>query len=180
MWLLRRSCSFKGWRARRVEDGVVLAQKGWEHRRCALISCNGRPSFCGNAQEHTHNLQVKQPPRLALDGLAPCVQWRTTTIGPVGGDRIETVSHGEDPRPQENLLGLEAARIATAIVPLVMCENDLGGICQKRDALDEFKSDPNVLLHEGPLICSQRPGLEKNAVGDPELSDIVQIGSPGE
>jgi hypothetical protein len=86
----------------------------------AVVRC-----FCGNAQEHTHNLQVKQPPRLALDGLAPCVQWGTTTIGPVRGDSIETVSHGEDPRPQQNLLGLEAARIATAIVPLVMRKSEM-------------------------------------------------------
>src|SRR5467141_2532320 len=61
-----------------------------------------------------------------------------------------------------------------------MREDDLGGVCKKRDALDEFKSDLNVPLHEGSLICSQRPWLKKNAIGDSELSDIVQIGSPGE
>ncbi len=62
---------------------------------------------------------------------------------------------------------------------IMVSENDLGGICKKRDALDEFKSDLNVLLHDGPLICSQRPRFKKNAVGYSELSDIVQIGSPG-
>jgi len=36
-----------------------------------------------------------------------------------------------------------------------------------------------MLLHLAPFIRSQRPGLKQNTVGDPELSDIMQIGSPG-
>src|SRR4029077_1113056 len=76
--------------------------------------------------------------------------------------------------------GLEAAWITTAIVPLMMRENDLGSIYKKRDALHEFKSDLNMPLHKGPLIRSQRPRFKQNVVGNPELSDIVQVGSPGE
>jgi hypothetical protein len=69
---------------------------GWERSHLALISCNPRPSFGGNAQEQTHDLRVKQPPRLALNRLASRVEWGSTTIGPVGGNGIETIRHSED------------------------------------------------------------------------------------
>src|SRR5580692_3626487 len=52
---------------------LPLTEPGREHSGLALISCTGRPSYWGNAQEHAYDLRVKQPARLALNRLASCV-----------------------------------------------------------------------------------------------------------
>jgi len=91
------------------------------------MSCDRRPNVFGNVQEDVHDLWIKLTTREATDRFSRGLERRSTSIGPVGCDGIESVRNGEYPRAQKNLFPLEDARVASASVLLVVHENDFGG-----------------------------------------------------
>src|SRR5438445_996891 len=124
-------------------------------------------------------MRVELTTRKMANRLARRLKRGGATIGPVGGDGIQRVCYGKDARAQKNFFSFEAARIAAAVGALVMREDNLGDVRKKGDVLDEVEPDLYVPLHQSALVCSERTRLEQDAVGDSELSDIMQISATG-
>jgi len=81
-------------------------------------------------------------------------------IGPVGSDRIERIRDCEYPSTDGNLLRLQTTQITAAIVALVMSADQLGGIGEKWDLLDQIVC--SVLGR--PTRIGTGEGLEVDAV----------------
>src|ERR1700674_1959854 len=143
-----------------VKHGPTPAQFGWERSNLPLISCDRRPSLFGNAQERVDDLWVKLTTGQVADRFACGLERRSTPIGPVGCDGIESIRYGKDPGAQKNFSSLEAAWIAPALVALVVHDKDFGCVCKKRDVLDEVEPDLHMLLHKFPLVRGERSRLE--------------------
>jgi len=93
------------------------------------------------------------------DGLAAGLRGRGVTAG----DRVALMASN---RP-EFVVALHAIwRLAAAVVPLVVCQDDLGGVRKKGDIFHEVEPDLNVLLHELPLFRVERSRFEQDAVVD--------------
>src|SRR6185503_21259978 len=62
---------------------------------------------------------------------------------------------------------------------LVMGADDLDPTAlDERDVADEAVPDQRVLLDDAPLDAVERPRLEEDAVGDPDLPDVVEQEAP--
>jgi hypothetical protein len=142
-----------------------------------LISCNRRPNVFADIQEYVYNLWVKLTSGKVADRITSGLERRSTPVGSVGCNGIESVRYGEDSRAGKNLLSFEPTRIAFAVESLVVHENDFRRVSEKRDVLDDIESDLHMLLHEIPLALGERSRLEQNPIGDSEFPDIVQISS---
>ena len=96
-------------------------------------------------------------------------------IGTIGGQRIESVGHGDNPRQQRNLISLKAIRIAAAVESFVM----------KFDAWEHFRKLGNgsqkigalcgMGLHDLKFFCIQRARLLEDAVFDADLAHVVEL-----
>src|SRR5207245_6453800 len=120
-------------------------------------------------------MRVELTTRKMANRLARRLKRGGATIGPVGGDGIQRVRYGKQPRAQKNFFSFEAARIAAAVGALVMREDNLGDVRKKGDVLDEAEPDLYVPLQQSALVCSERTRLEQVALGASELFDIMQM-----
>src|SRR5262245_28082667 len=89
----------------------------------------------GNGDKCTHDLWVETGPSLPLNEFDcfPNRQW--ISIGSLGCQRIERISHSEDPGAQWNLITLESVRIAAAVISFMMIPNDWDDGIMKADWL---------------------------------------------
>src|SRR5277367_676859 len=124
-------------------------------------------------------MRLELAPRTLKDCLAPDLEGGSTAVGPGGGNSVETIRHGEDARTREDFVSLKAARIATAVVALVMHENDFCRAGEKGVVLDEIEANLHMPLHKFSFVLCKRTWLKQNAVRDSELSDVMQIGPSG-
>ena len=95
-------------------------------------------------------------------------------IGPVGGHGFVGVYNGEYAGAQRNLFALQAAGVAAAVVALVVSVDNLRGVAQEVDLVDDLVAQLRVTLHLHPIGVVQRSGLGEDGVGDTDLADIVE------
>jgi hypothetical protein len=60
----------------------------------------------------------------------------------------------------------------------MMAAHDLADPIERRQSAAQLVTDGRVPLHFGALGRGQRPCLEKDGVGDPDLPDVVQESTP--
>ena len=108
-----------------------------------------------------------------LDGLLDAARG---AIDAVGREGVERVGDGGDAPGQRDLLAREAARVAGAVVALVMGERDLGRGVEQLDARAGQHRVPEgrVRLELAPLARGERPGLAGDRVRDRGHADVVQ------
>ena len=160
------------------EDGSLVVLDSTQSaymtsRSLALIFGDGCPSDFRNVQKHASHLRVEMSPAKLTNSFFREFERSSALIRPLGGDGVQSVSNGENPRAQENCLSLEAARVAAAVKPLMVHEDNFGGIREKRDVLDQLEPDLRMLLHELPFFGGQRSRLEQDAVGHAKFSNVV-------
>src|SRR5215469_6921337 len=61
-----------------------------------------------------------------------------------------------------------------------MHQNNFCGVGKKGDVLDQVEPDLRMPLHDLTFFCSERSLFQKNAIGDAELSDVMQVSASGE
>src|SRR5919204_3564287 len=83
------------------------------------------------------------------------------------------VGYGQDSRLQRNLLALQALRVAAAVRALVVSEDPAAEVAELRPR-EEAGGDLRGGAHLRPLVVVEWPGLVEDAVGDPDLADVVQ------
>ena len=114
------------------------------------------------------------------DDFAACLEGGGAAVRPVRGDGIERVGDSENTGAGEDFITFQATGIAAAVVALVMGQDDFSGIGKKGNIRNQIEAYLHVALHENSFVVGKWPWLEKDAVGDSELSNIVQIGSSGQ
>src|SRR5271163_4619140 len=129
-----------------------------------MVPGDSWPCCLRYAQKGVDHLRVELGTRTFADDLDARLEGGSPAIGPVGGDGIERVGHGEDSGAWKDFIALEAAGIALAIVPLVMSKHEFGRVGEKGNVCNQIEADLNVPLHEFSFIQRERPGLEENAV----------------
>ena len=102
------------------------------------------------------------------------VRGHRRAVGVAGGHHVVGVGDGDDPRELRDFLALEAARIAFAVDPLVVGEDDVGDRAVAVQRGDDAGALLRVALDQHPVLVGERHvGLE-DAVGEDELADVVQ------
>ena len=95
-------------------------------------------------------------------------------VGVARGHHVVGVGDGDDPRQLGDLVAGEAARIALAVDPLVVGEDDLGDRAVAVERGDDAGALLRVAADQHPVLVGERHvGLE-DAVGEDELADVVQ------
>ena len=64
--------------------------------------------------------------------------------------------------------------IPAAVVPLVVVQDDGGGVAQGAGLLEDHLADLRVLRHHAPLGRGEVAGLGQDLVGDGQLAEVVQ------
>src|ERR1035437_10784788 len=110
------------------------------------------PNIFRHFEKHFHHFGIKLLSGPLVDLDFGSVQRLLRPVNPVGGDRIQRVGDGEDASPEGNLFSLQAARITTAVEPLLVRVHDLGGLCQKWNFLHDLITVVGVLLHDRHFV----------------------------
>ena len=84
------------------------------------------------------------------------------------------VRDGDDPADQRDLLAAQAARVAAAVVPLVVAGHGVDHVLELRQLVQEHLADNNVARHGVVFAGGERGRLLEDLVRDDELADIVQ------
>ena len=95
-------------------------------------------------------------------------------VGALGGDRVVRVDHHEDAGREGDVVAADAARVAGAVVLLVVVADDLARAAQEVDLRHDLRPELGVAPHDVPLLGRQRAGLREDRVGDLELPDVVE------
>src|SRR6267142_4733302 len=124
------------------------------------------PGFLGKTAKCASDLRIVQASRSDSNDLESFFERLRAAIGAVGSDRVEGIRHREDPGANGNLFCLQAAQITAAIVTFMMRPDQLRGVREKGDLLDQIISRLRVLLHEHALFRGEGTWFEEYAVGE--------------
>ena len=115
-------------------------------------------------------LLAGDPPQL-LDRV---VGGHRRAVGVAGRHHVVGVCDGDDPRQLGNLVAGQAARIAFAVDPLVVGDDDLRDRPIAIERGDDAGALLGVALDQHPVLVRERHVGLKDAVGEDELADVVQ------
>src|SRR5262249_30726105 len=89
--------------------------------------------------------------------------------------RVVDVAHGGDPRGEIELAVAQAARVARAVEPLVMVEDEPADrVVEAAELGEELPAALRMLLDDPELVVVQRSGLLEDLDGNRQLPDVVQ------
>ena len=95
-------------------------------------------------------------------------------VGVARGHHVVGVGDRDDPRQLRDLLALEAARIALAVDPLVVGEDDLRDRPVTVERGDHPRALLRVALDQHPVLVGERHVRLQDPVGEDELADVVE------
>ena len=101
-------------------------------------------------------------------------------IGPVAEHRPVGVAHRDEAAGERDPVRLDPVRVALAVPALVVEAHDGGHRLQAGDVRERVGSPLRMAPHDRPLVVGQRPRLAQDAVGHPDLAQIVEPGGGGE
>src|ERR1039458_7165920 len=118
--------------------------------------------------------RVKLCPRVRFDLFSGRLVRFTTMIRAIRRQSVKRIDYREDPGPQRNRSAVQAVWIAVAVPTLVMRNDNLRGRSQFTRAHQDPVTDLRMFSHLDPFLRSQFPGLEKDPVGDADLTDVME------
>ena len=95
------------------------------------------------------------------------------TVRAVGEHRLEGVGDGDDPGLERDLLAPQPEGVAVTVEPFVVSQ-DRGTQVGEAGTAEQTSADLRVVADLGPLVVVERPVLEQDRVGHPDLADVVQ------
>ena len=102
-------------------------------------------------------------------------------IHAVGDQRVVHVADGEDAGLDAHLVGVQPARVAAAVEPLVVVGDQApDGLREPAELLQQAAAVARVALDGGELVVGQRAGLLQDVERHGELADVVQQAADGE
>src|SRR5206468_3012070 len=99
-------------------------------------------------------------------------------VGPRRGHRLERVGDVEDPRPERDVLALEAVGIARAVEPLVVVADDRDLRAELLYLAGDARPDLGVAVHLDALVAAEAGLLEQDGVAHPDLAHVVEEAAP--
>ena len=84
------------------------------------------------------------------------------------------IANGHDARVQRNVLARQAVRVAAAVVPLVVMQNDVQDLPEGLDRLQDARAQDGVHAHDELLVLVELAFFEQDLVDDADLADVVQ------
>ena len=127
----------------------------------------------GDGGEDFDDLGIELRAGAAADFFAGVRERKGFAIGAVADHGVERVGDSENTGPEGDLIALEAAGIAGAVVELLVSEDDFGGIAEERDADEHVVADFAVFAHDLLFVVCKGTGFAENAIGDGHLADVV-------
>src|SRR5262249_57118925 len=107
-----------------------------------------------------------------VDGVRPRL---LAAVRAVARDRVERVGDGEHARAERNLVAAERVGIPAAVPALVVRTHHRQALAaHERHALEHLLAEGRVRLDQPPFRIRERSRLLEDAVGDPDLADVVE------
>jgi hypothetical protein len=101
------------------------------------------------------------------------IHGKSGPVGPIGSHSVEHIGYGKDPRLREYAIPHQAARITTAIEPLVVLIGNFSDRKRRLKALQYIMTNGAVRLHDGVFVFRQSAWLGENVRGDSDLPNIM-------
>ena len=124
--------------------------------------------------EGGRKLGIERSPGLVLHQPDRALMVERLVIGPLGRHRVEVVDDGEDAGTERNLIAPQPLRVAFAVPPFVVAQDQRCDRIWEGHRGDDFCShlrmNPNLL----ELFLRERSGLGQDVLGHGELADVVQ------
>src|SRR6266446_8748317 len=133
-----------------------------------------QPVLLRNGHKHIDYRWIKLAPGAALNLVAGMGHGQGSAVGTVADHGIHRIRDGKDARTERNLFTLQSAGVARAVKKLLVRENDLRGVAQKRNANQHVVADLAVFAHDLFFVVVQGTWFAQDAVGNGHLADIVE------
>jgi hypothetical protein len=88
----------------------------------------------GNGKKHLHNFGIELCAGTTANLFVRVRHRKRIAIRAVAQHNIESIGDGDDACPERNLFAAQATWIARTIEELMVGEDDIGGVAQKRNA----------------------------------------------
>ena len=95
-------------------------------------------------------------------------------VRPVEAHGRVRVGDGDNAADQRDLIALQAAGVAGAVVALVVAGDGLEHLFELRNLADQHFADRDVPLHDRVLLGVERCGLLQDLIGHGEFANVVQ------
>src|SRR6266853_4438948 len=163
---LAQEPEFRRWKSLLQVLQMSQAERG------AQVLTQVQPVLFWDGHKDVDDLRVELAAGAALDLFAGVGHWQGSTIGAVADHGVERIGDGKDAGTEWNLFALQSAGIAGTVEKLLVCENDLRGVAQKRDANQHVVADLAMFTHFPFFRVVQRPGFAQDTVWNSHLADI--------
>ena len=100
-------------------------------------------------------------------------------VGALRRHRLECISEADDPHIQGDLAGGQPMGVARSIEALMVVGDDRQERIEQREVAGDPHPDRGVGLHHLVLLVSKLGCFVQDLLGDADLPDIVEEGSPG-
>src|SRR3989442_4444208 len=84
------------------------------------------------------------------------------------------IADGHDARVQRDVLARQSVRVAAAVVPLVVVQDDVQDLPEGLDRLEDARAQDGVHAHDELLVLVELAFFEQDLVDDADLADVVQ------
>src|SRR5208282_5983819 len=102
---------------------------------------------------------IKLRARAAANLLARVRHWQGLAIGAIADHGVHSVSDGENAGPERDLLPAQSTRIPGTVKELLVRQDDLGSVAEKRNAREHVIANLAVRAHDRLFVVIQRAGL---------------------
>lgn len=132
------------------------------------------PVLLRDGEEDLDNFGIELGFGAAANFLAGVGHGKSFAVGAVADHGVERIGDGKNACAEGNLIAFEAARIAGAVIELLVSENNFRSIAQKRNADEHVVADFAVPAHDLFFWVGERAGLAENAVGNGHFADVME------
>ncbi len=124
--------------------------------------------------EHRHERRIERAARFVLQQPDRALVAERLVIRPLGRHRVVVVDDRQDARADRNVVARQPLRIALAVPPLVMAEDQRRHRIRERHGGDDLRADLRMDADLLELFLRQRSGLRQDVLGHGELADVVE------
>jgi hypothetical protein len=125
-------------------------------------------------QAGLHDGRIVENPLTPGELIQGCCQAQGGAVRTVGAHDLHHIGHAQNPGFQDDFLFLQTMRIAGAIQPFVMLEDNLGRVAEQADGFQDVMRHLGVGFNQGELQGSEFPRLGQNVRGDGDLAQVVK------
>src|SRR5690349_13533131 len=149
--------------------GALVFGAGGIGQRVVLVADGAAQlfkDFVRHLLKYRDNIRIKLAAAASLNFGASSLHCLPRPVYAVGGDSVECVSNGKDPRPQRYFLALQTTWVSRAIEAFLMGVDNLGGFPQDRDLLHQLVTEITMLTHNSEFVRRELSWLVQDIVGN--------------